>query len=72
MSGGYWDYRNLNIFEPAMADQMIDIERLKLILITVKKALSNIDYALSGDYNKERVEKELFVIFKKLGDDLYK
>lgn len=65
MSGGNWDYKNLDLVDG------FDALKLKKILEIVQLGLHRVDYAISGDTSRERVEKELFDMFEKLGDDLY-
>lgn len=67
MSRGHWDYKEQNIVDQLIEDQ----DTTKIILHTVKAALRVVDYALEGDKSQEQAEKELFELFKKLGDRLY-
>jgi len=63
MSGGHWRYR----------EQRLDllVEQLPWIIQFAQDCLTMVDYAISGDTDQERVEKELFRLTERFGDRLY-
>ena len=65
MSGGRWDYRDLRI-----ADEIRPI-MIPGILAALQEALHLVDWAESGDTDRESAEPKVYDIIKKLGDDIF-
>jgi hypothetical protein len=65
MSGGRWEYKDQNISE------CIKPIMLPGILRMLEDAFHVIDWAESGDTDRETAEPKVYDIIKKLGDDMF-
>ncbi len=66
MSGGHWNYEDQNLV-------LNNVPRVSIpgILAALESAFHVIDWAESGDTDRESAESKVYDIIKKLGDDMF-
>ncbi len=66
MSGGHWNYEDQNLV-------LNNVPRVSIpgILAALEAAFHEIDWAESGDTDRESAEPKVYDIIKKLGDDMF-
>lgn len=65
MSGGRWNYQDQKI------DAEIKVEQLPKLLQGLQQCFHLVDWAESGDSSKKDVQKRIYEILLKLGNDLW-